>query len=219
MTAVLDVLLWVVVGLLTLAVLALARQVGVLHQRVAPAGALVPTRGPKIGELTETVEAEDLAGNRVGIGGPGQRANTLVLFISPTCPVCKALVPAAKSLASSETLELVFASDGFDRERHRAFAGDIGIARFPYVLSEALGLRYGVSRLPFAVLIGADGVLRGRGLVNTREHLESLLESWRTGVATLQDYVLGNEGGERPDGVGQYDLAVPEPLPRTEKLR
>lgn len=219
MTGVLDVLLWVVVGLLTLAVLALARQVGVLHQRVAPAGALMPTRGPKIGELTETVEAEDLAGNRVAIGGAAQRANTLVLFVSPMCPVCKSLVPAAKSLASAETLQLVFASDGFDRERHRAFAGEIGIARFPYVLSQALGMRYGVSRLPFAVLIGEDGVLRGRGLVNTREHLESLLESWRTGVATLQDYVFGTEGGEGPDGVGQFDPAVTEPLPRTEKMR
>ena len=43
--------------------------------------------------------------------------------------------------------------------------------------------------MPFAVLIGADGVLLGRGLVNTREHLESLMESWRSGVATLQDFV------------------------------
>ena len=39
------------------------------------------------------------------------------------------------------------------------------------------------------MLIGADGVLLGRGLVNTREHLESLMESWRSGVATLQDFV------------------------------
>ncbi len=214
---VLDVLLWVVVGVLTLAVLALARQVGVLHQRVAPAGALMPTRGPKIGELTETVEAEDLAGRRVGIGGAAQDANTLVLFVSPTCPVCKSLLPAAKSLASAEGLQLVFASDGFDTERHRAFAGDVGIARFPYVLSQALGMRYGVSRLPFAVLIGEDGVLRGRGLVNTREHLESLLESWRTGVATLQDYVLGTEAMGGTDGVARYDPAAPEPFPRREE--
>ena len=214
---VLDVLLWVVVGVLTLAVLALARQVGVLHQRVAPAGALMPTRGPKVGELTETVEAEDLSGRRVGIGGAAQDANTLVLFVSPTCPVCKSLLPAAKSLASAEGLRLVFASDGFDTERHRAFAGDVGIARFPYVLSQALGMRYGVSRLPFAVLIGEDGVLRGRGLVNTREHLESLLESWRTGVATLQDYVLGTEAVEGADGVARYDPAAPEPFPRREE--
>ena len=191
---VLDILLWLLVALLTVAVLALARQVGVLNQRVAPAGALTPTRGPKVGEMTELVEADDLDGRRVPLGGSEHGDNTLILFISPTCPVCKGLLPAAKSLAAGEGLRLVFASDGFDAARHRAFVGDAGIGRFPYVLSQALGMRYGVSRLPFAVLIGEDGVLRGRGLVNTREHLESLLESWRSGVATLQDYVLETQG-------------------------
>ena len=48
-----NLLLWVLVILLTVMVLALARQVGVLNDRVAPAGALTPTSGPKIGELTE----------------------------------------------------------------------------------------------------------------------------------------------------------------------
>ena len=212
---VLDVLLWTLVVLLALAVLALARQVGVLHQRVAPAGALMPSSGPKIGELTETIETEDLAGDRVGIGGVAQGANTLVLFISPTCPVCKTLLPAVRSLASAEGLALVFASDGFETERHRTFAEEVGIARFPYVLSQALGIRYGVSRLPFAVLIGADGVLRGRGLVNTREHLESLLESWRSGIATLQDYVLGTDEMEQAEAVGHFDPATP----RTREMR
>jgi len=186
---VVDILLWLLVGLLTVAVFALARQVGVLSQRVAPAGALTPTTGPKVGELTDSLEVDDLAGARLTIGGPTSERNTLVLFVSPTCPVCKALLPAAKSLARTEDLHLVFASDGFEPARHRAFASDAGIARHPYVISQELGLRYGVSRLPFAVLIGADGVLRGRGLVNTREHLESLVESWRAGIATLQDYL------------------------------
>ena len=186
---VLDVVLWVLVGVLTIAVLALARQVGVLNQRVAPAGALTPTTGPKIGELTEVLETDDLNGTRQRIGGPASERTALVLFISPTCPVCKALLPAARSLATRERLRLIFASDGFDSARHRTFSEDVGIQNYPYVVSQELGLRYGVSRLPFAVLIGADGVLLGRGLVNTREHLESLMESWRSGVATLQDFV------------------------------
>lgn len=196
---VLDILLWLLVGLLAVAVLALARQVGVLNQRVAPAGALTPTTGPKVGELTDAIVADDLDGSRQRIGGAKSDRTTLVLFISPTCPVCKALLPGAKSLASAERLRLIFASDGFDPPRHRAFADDVGIEGYPYVLSLELGIRYGVSRLPFGVLIGADGVLLGRGLVNTREHLESLLESWRSGVATLQDFVqlegVGGFGG------------------------
>ena len=39
------------------------------------------------------------------------------------------------------------------------------------------------------MLIGSDGTLHGKGLVNTREHLESLIEAMDMGVASLQDYV------------------------------
>jgi methylamine dehydrogenase accessory protein MauD len=58
-----------------------------------------------------------------------------------------------------------------------------------YVLSQKLGMGFEVSKLPFAVLIGADGTLQSKGLVNTREHLESLIEAMDTGIATLQEYV------------------------------
>jgi hypothetical protein len=33
------------------------------------------------------------------------------------------------------------------------------------------------------------GTLHSKGLVNTREHLESLVEAMDSGVATLQDYM------------------------------
>ena len=187
-----SVILWIVVIALSLVVLALARQVGILHERVAPAGALLPTSGPKVGELTEALSMADLDGHAVTVGGPNASGmNTLVLFVSPTCPVCKSLVPTAKSLARTERnrLELVFASDGDKIEQHQAYAKDLGLGKYAYVLSQKLGMSYGVSKLPFAVLIGADGTLQSKGLVNTREHLESLIEAMDTGVATLQDYV------------------------------
>jgi methylamine dehydrogenase accessory protein MauD len=187
-----NVVLWVVVVVLALVVLALARQVGILHERVAPAGALQPTGGPKVGELTEAMSIADINGNAVTVGGPNASGmNTLVMFTSPTCPVCKSLVPTAKSLAKAEKnrLELVFASDGGNPEQHQAYVKDLGLDRYPYVLSEKLGMSFEVSKLPFAVLIGADGTLQSKGLVNTREHLESLIEAMDTGIATLQDYV------------------------------
>ena len=49
-------------------------------------------------------------------------------------------------------------------------------------------MAYQVSRLPYAVLIDAQGVLRARGIVNSREHLESLFEAKRLGFASIQDY-------------------------------
>ena len=186
------VILWALVIFLSLLVFALARQVGVLHERVAPAGALMPTSGPKVGEMTEATSVTDLNGDAVAIGGADSEAlATLILFISPTCPVCKSLVPVARSLASYEgrRMRLVFASDGDKIEQHVSYVSDLDIEDYPYVVSQALGLAYAVSKLPFAVLIGSDGTLKSKGLVNSREHLESLVESMDSVVASLQDYV------------------------------
>ncbi len=125
-----NVVLWVLVIVLALIVLALARQVGILHERVAPAGALMPTSGPKVGELTEPMTLNDLRGNDVIIGGTNpDGVATFVMFISPTCPVCKSLVPTAKSLARREgkRMRLVFASDGDKVEQHEAYARDLDL--------------------------------------------------------------------------------------------
>jgi len=185
-----NIILWFLVIILSLVVFALARQVGVLHERVAPAGALMPTNGPKVGELIETALYKDLNGEPFTLGGVSEdRRATLILWISPTCPVCKGLVPTARSMCEDENFNLVFASDGDKPEQHQAYVRDLGISKYPYIISQALGMKYAVSKLPFAALIGPDGTLRSKGLVNTREHLESLAESMETGIDTLQDYM------------------------------
>lgn len=194
-----NAILWCVVIVLAVVVLALARQVGVLHERVAPAGALMPTTGPKVGERPEPAVFRDLGGSEVTVGGAAADGRaTLVLWISPTCPVCKALVPTAVSMAQAERLRLVFASDGDRLEQHSSYVRDLRIDAHPYIVSQALGMTYAVSKLPFAALIGADGVLRSKGLVNTREHLESLVESMRMGIRSLQEYVATAEGRNDP---------------------
>jgi methylamine dehydrogenase accessory protein MauD len=189
-----NIVLWCLVIVLALAVFALARQVGVLHERVAPAGALLPTSGPKVGEKTEAVTYHDLNGQPVTVGGPAaDRRPSLLLWISPTCPVCRGLVPTARAMARDEKLRLIFASDGEEVEQHARYVKDLRIGDYPYILSQPLGMKFAVSKLPFAALIGPDGALRSKGLVNTREHLESLVNSMESGIDTLQDYVRSLE--------------------------
>lgn len=194
-----NVLLWLVVVVLVLVVAALVRQLGVLHERVAPVGALVGREGPRPGERADALELEGLAGERVRVGGvEPSGASTLLLFVSPSCPVCKAVLPAARSLrdASGGALRLVLASDG-PRDEHAAFVRERGLEGERYVLSTALGLLYRVGSLPYAVLLDAEGVVRARGLVNSREHLESLGEAMALGVASMQEW-LARRGGRDP---------------------
>ncbi len=188
--AISNIVLWLVVIALSVALLAVIRQLGVLHERIAPVGALMLAKGLKMGELAPQINVQDLEGRSITIGAArtDQRA-TLVMFVSPTCPVCKTLLPALKSSLASERdwLDIVLASDG-EVATQRDFVAVHRLTAFPYVVSAPLGISYQVSRLPFAVLIDAEGVLRARGIVNSREHLESLFEAKRLGFASIQDY-------------------------------
>jgi methylamine dehydrogenase accessory protein MauD len=189
-----NLVLWVVVLALAAVVVALTRQIGVLHDRVAPVGALVGGETPRVGEAAPTLEVAGFDGAPLRLGGvDADGRDTLLLFVSPTCPVCKELLPVARALAAraGPGLRLVFASDG-PREEHAAFVERHGLA--PYVLSRPLGLAYQVARLPHAVLIDGGGVVRARGLVNSREHLESLFEARREGVASVQEYLARRAG-------------------------
>ena len=185
--------LWILVLVLAAVVLALVRQVGVLHERIAPAGALMLNRGLVVGEPAPALEVADLDGRAHRLGDArADGRSTLLLFVSPGCPVCKSLLPAVKSSRKDERgwMDVILASDG-DSTEQREFVRAQGLDGIPYVVSAALGLAFQVSRLPFAALLDEKGILRARGLVNSREHLESLFEAKRLGVASLQEYFSG----------------------------
>ena len=185
-----QIALWV--GLLVLAVVctALARQIGVLHQRIAPAGALSLRQPLKVGDPAPEMTLPGLDGAPVVIGGARTGRSQLLLFLSPNCAVCEALLPALRSAQGAERgwLDVVLASDG-ELDPHERFVREKGLGRFPYVVSERLGRSYGVAKLPFAVLIDEAGKLSSSGLVNTREHLESLFIAKETGISSIQQFL------------------------------
>lgn len=185
-----QLVLWVLVLVLGIAVLALARQVGILHERVAPMGALMMDTGPKVGEAAPRFDLTGLGGEAVAVGAPTGAASTLLFFLSPTCPVCKKLLPLLRSLRDAERSQLavVLASDG-EVAQHEAYRRKQAVLDFPYVLSTELGMTYRIAKLPYAVLLDGAGVIRAKGLVNSREQLESLLTAQELGVASIQDYM------------------------------
>jgi methylamine dehydrogenase accessory protein MauD len=194
-----ELLLWIVVLALALVCVALTRQVGVLHERIAPMGALALNRRLSGGSRAPALAVQALSGAVLTIGSTGEGKDSsrsqLVFFLSPTCPVCKTLLPVLKSIRESERawLTILLASDGDEMASHQTFVQQHGLAEFPYVLSQALGVTYGVSRLPYAVLIDEQGIVSAMGLVNSREQLESLFEAKRLGRSTLQQYLVEAE--------------------------
>lgn len=186
--------LWVVVLALCAVIWVMLRQIGVLYERISPMGALMDSAGPAVGEPSATFALPSLTGGDLVVGGAGRAQ--LVFFLSPTCPVCKQLLPVLASIRTEEKawLDVILASDG-DEPKHREFVRKQKLSGFPYVLSADLGMAYRVQRLPFAVLTDRQGVVRAKGLVNNREQLESLFNALTAGVSSLQQYVATQRSG------------------------
>jgi|TARA_B100000780_G_scaffold276914_1_gene246496 methylamine dehydrogenase accessory protein MauD len=190
-----NIVLWIALIVITVIVFALVRQIGVLYERVAPAGALSINQQLKVGQTAPELDVINLKNQQtLHIAGPSTAQKCqLLFFVSPTCPMCKSLIGIAKSIAREESqwVDLVFASDGSEDEIGQ-FMEAQGLTQSNFVNSDLLGKSYGVAKLPYAVLIDEAGTLQAMGIVNSREHIESLFNVKETGYASLQEYMQKN---------------------------
>lgn len=186
-----NILLWVVLLVQLGVCFALARQIGILFERVSPVGAMISDAGPALGDKVAPLALPNLNGPGLTLGDSAGRSQ-LVFFLSTSCPICKALLPALKSIRADEGkwLEVILASDGREALHRRLIEAE-GLEPFPYVLSSELGMSFKVAKLPFAVLLDQNGRVRAKGLINSREQLESLFTASETGIPSYQAAVAG----------------------------
>ena len=132
---------------LTVVVLALAREVGMLRLAADPRGALeVAHEGPEVGGRTGLADhfGDALAPGRIG----------LAVFSSEGCGLCRALEPAV---------------DAFGRDPR------VALRRFDEVRDAGAWATADVPGSPFAVALDADGTVLAKGTFNTGAQLESVL--------------------------------------------
>ncbi|MFC0502048.1 thioredoxin domain-containing protein [Asaia krungthepensis] len=160
---------------LTLAVLVLARQIGVLHERIAPIGQQPVLAGLQAGQALPRVTARTLDDTRFSMGGRHDRGrSSLILFVSPDCPVCKRVLPIVQAQAAIHDLDLVLAGEGDVTALH-AMASTIRLGATPFVTSQELLLLLQIGRLPTLVTLNPDGVITARDVANTRQQVEALI--------------------------------------------
>lgn len=184
-----NVVLWIGFIAMVLVNLALARQIGVLYERVAPAGALMLKQQLHVGAPAPELAVVTIDGSNEVIGTAGTQSR-LLFFLSPDCPICNELTPALKAAARSEAdwVQVMLVSDDGSQD-HAGYIARKGLSEFPYVVSEQVGRTYGVSKLPYGVLIDEKGTIAAMGIINSREHLDSLFEAKEHKVASIQEYM------------------------------
>ncbi|WP_408740734.1 methylamine utilization protein MauD [Acetobacter sp. LMG 32666] len=157
-----------------------------LFQEIAPVGALTNARGPQPGDACPTGTFATLDGQTMPLAGGA--TPRLLLFVSATCPISRKVIPLARNFCATEQLELVLAGDD-NPVVQTHFAQQTGTLPARFINDPALGRALEVDKLPAAFLLDQQGVLIARGLVNNREHLESLLNAWESGFGTVQAYI------------------------------
>lgn len=141
------VVLWLTVVGLAAAVVALLRQIGVLHARLHPLGVNFAGEGPLLD--SHAPEVHELPYDRAEL--------TIVAFTSPTCEVCATLRPSLRSLdrAYREVAVHLVELDGATRTTFAAF---------------------NVRSTPYLVAVDGRGIVRGRGVANSLEQVEELVD-------------------------------------------
>lgn len=138
-------LLWLTVLALGFSVLALLRQIGVLHTRVAPMGVHFAGEGPELDQPAPPLVDVDYKASPF----------TLLAFTSPTCEICEALKPALRRLGRSyDEIDLRIV----DHELQATTFSDFRVRSTPYLIA-----------------VDADGVVRSRGVANTLDQVEEML--------------------------------------------
>ena len=138
-------LLWLTVLLLGLTVVAMLRQIGVLHTRIAPMGIHFAGEGPELDSSAPAVDSVDYTASPF----------TLLAFTSPTCEICAKLTPALERLSRSyDEIDLRILDH---RTEARSFSD------------------FRVRSTPYLIAVDADGLVRSRGVANTLDQVEEML--------------------------------------------
>ena len=168
------VVLWIVVIVLSVVVVALARQIGTLHLRLGPTGALeMDEEGPPIGEAPPPMDAETIDGEPVVIGGPGE--NQMLLFVSPGCMVCKQVLPSIQAVSRDMSAYVI--TDVDRQESTLLFAN--GNGRASVIPGKEICRAYDVPGTPYVIVLDRSGVVQGKGTVNNLEQMEGLIDTAR----------------------------------------
>jgi hypothetical protein len=161
------ILLWVLVAGLFAGLLALYHHFGEMYLS-SPKGR--SEQGPDEGSLLKPMQATAVDGTAVVY--PVDRP-TLLMFVSTTCDVCKGVRAALPEVVAAHP-DVAFAVVCAGQPAMvKAWAADVaGLVPVIADPRSKLSQAYNVDLTPFAIAVGADGLVRARGLANTKDGLD-----------------------------------------------
>lgn len=160
------IVLWALVLGLGVLVILLYRQIGIMYLGTAEG---VSRDGLEKGTAAPDFSLTDQYGNLQRLSNYRGRP-ALLLFGSPHCSPCRTLLPQLHDWAHSHPDVAVLWLNAASQDESLKFVSDTGatIPVAPYTPEDNLLDRYRVRVTPFMFFVDEGGIIRSKGLVNSR---------------------------------------------------
>lgn len=163
------------------------RQMGLINMRIGPVGSRATIDGPEIGSDQSKNEAIlEILADKHKAG-----SNIIIAFVSFTCGTCKTLFPALKVIAKEQQKEFVVVVCAYEFSLAGAEYLQAQLNRHVLVRDAAvLTKEWSINGAPYCVVLDKDLIVRGKGITNTIEHLDSLVNTIEINSPTIEDYIV-----------------------------
>jgi methylamine dehydrogenase accessory protein MauD len=177
-----SVLLWLTLLFVAFVLLGSLRSMDVLRWQMQQLQATTPSRmgrnGLRPGKKAPDFKLPCAVGPEMALSDFAGRKVFLV-FVQTGCGPCGAVVPDLNRMYRDGKFALLVVNNG-EPDKVREWVGKVN-AEFPVLIQDRLAVskKYEVLATPFAFLIDEKGIIRSKGIVNSKQQIEFVLDGRR----------------------------------------
>lgn len=141
--------------------------------------------GPELGTRTPIAELTTTRGETLNLQFDAER-NTLLLFLSTHCPFCVIVAQALAEFAADAPERVIVVFGATEPDTLQEFLHQHQLENLPIVVSPETRAAFEVTGVPYGYALDQRGILRGKGVVNNNDHLDSLANTFYVSVEAFK---------------------------------
>ncbi len=141
--------------------------------------------GPELGARTPISELTTLRGETLNLNFDAER-NTLLLFLSTHCPFCVIVAQALAEFTADAPERVLVIFGATEPDKLQEFLHKHQLENLHIVVSPEARAAFEVTGVPYGFALDQRGIVRGKGVVNNNDHLDSLANTFYVSVEAFK---------------------------------
>lgn len=148
--------------------------------------------GPELGAKTPVTELTTTSGETLTLANDPER-NTLLLFLSTHCPHCVTVAQALGEFVIDAPERVILVFGAAEEDRLDTFIQTHKLGEVPVVVSPETRAAFSVTGVPYGFALDQQGIVRGKGIVNNNDHLDSLANTFYISVNAFKQALASRQ--------------------------